>query len=82
MLMMLLKFLFEPPLLGLARMTGPKCRNASQAALLLGPAIILLKTCVSNTALDALAARGMRLTRVTHGGCDSPEQQIHIHRIL
>ena len=48
-------------------MTGPKCSNSSQAALLLGLPIILLKICVSSAALDALAARGMRLTRVTHG---------------
>ena len=54
-------------------MTGPKCRHSSQAALLLGLPIILLKICVSSAALDALAARGMRLTRVTHVGCDSPE---------
>jgi len=56
MLMMLLKFLFERPLLGLA--SGPKCSNSSQAALLLGLPIILLKICVSSAALDALAARG------------------------
>jgi len=49
-------------------MTGPKCSNSSQAALLLGLPIILLKICVSSAALDALEVRGMRLTSVTHGG--------------
>jgi len=31
LLIMLLKFLFDPPLFGLARMTGPKWSNSSQA---------------------------------------------------
>jgi len=45
LLMILLKFLFEPPLFGSAKITGPKCSNSSQAALLLGLPIILLKVC-------------------------------------
>ena len=39
---MLLKFLFDPPLFGLARMTGPKWSNSSQAVLLLGLIIIII----------------------------------------
>jgi len=69
---MLLKFLFDPPLFGLARMTGPKWSNSSQAVLLLGLPVILLRIfVVSSAALDGLAARGMRLTSVTQEGCDS-----------
>jgi len=52
-------------------MTGPKCSNSSQAGLLLGLPVILLRISVSSAALDALAARGMRLTSVTQEGCDS-----------
>jgi len=72
LLIMLLKFLFDPPLFGLARMTGPKWSNSSQAVLLLGLPVILLRIfVVSSAALDGLAARGMRLTSVTQEGCDS-----------
>jgi len=71
LLIMLLKFLFDPPLFGLARMTGPKWSNSGQAVLLLGLPVILLRISVSSAALDALAARGMRLTSVTQEGCDS-----------
>jgi len=71
LLIMLLKFLFDPPLFGLSRMTGPKWSNSSQAVLLLGLPVILLRTSVSSAALDALAARGMLLTSVTQEWCDS-----------
>jgi len=69
--LLLLKFLFDPPLFCLARMTGRKWSNSSQAVLLLGLPFILLRISVSSAALDALAARGMRLTSVTQEGCDS-----------
>jgi len=52
-------------------MTGPKWSNSSQAVLLLGLPVILLRISVSSAALDGLAARGMRLTSVTQEGCDS-----------
>ena len=69
--LLLLKFLFDPPLFCLARMTGRKWSNSSQAVLLLGLPFILLRISVSSAALDGLAARGMRLTSVTQEGCDS-----------
>ena len=68
LLIMLLKFLFDPPLFGL---DGPKCSSSRHAALSFGFPMILLRICVSNVPVDALAARGMRLMSVTHRGCDS-----------
>ena len=57
---MLLKF-FDPPLFGLARKTGPKYSNSSQAVLLLRLPVILLRISASSAALDALATHGMRV---------------------
>jgi len=71
LLIMLLKFLFDPPLFGLARMTEPKWSKSSQALLLSGLPVILLRISVSSAALDGLAARGIRLTSVTQEVCDS-----------
>jgi len=58
---MLLKFFFDPPLFGLARKTGPKYSNSSQAVLLLGLPVILLRISASSAALDTLATHGMRV---------------------
>ena len=41
-----------------------------KAVLLLRLPVILLRIFVSSAALDALAARGMRLTSLTQEGCD------------
>ena len=71
LLMMLLSFLFDPPRFGLARMIGPKFSSLRHATLSFGLAMIFLRICDSSAALDVLAARGMRLMSVIHGGCDS-----------
>jgi len=72
---MLLKFFFDPPLFGLARKTGPKCSNSSQAVLLLGLPVILLRISASSAALDALATHGMRV------GCmDYPAAEVFTDR--
>jgi len=68
---MLLRFLLTPPLLGLAKMTGPKWSRSLQASLSVGASTIRRNIWVNNLLHAGLAARGMRLINVFHLGWDS-----------
>ena len=48
-----------------------KMEQLKPSCLLLGLPVILLRISVGSATLDALAARGMRLTSVTQEGCNS-----------
>ena len=71
--MTLLRLLFDPPRFGFAKMTGPKGSNSYHATLPFGFSMIFLRICNSTAPLDALAARGMRFTSGTRGGCESAD---------
>ena len=47
--------------------------NSCHATLSFGFSMIFLRICNSRVPLDALAARGMRFTSGTHGGCESAD---------
>jgi len=69
--MMLLRFLFAPPLFGLARITGAKWSSSFQAALSVGLLTTLPMICVNSDLQEPHAGLGMRLINGTHTACDS-----------
>ena len=70
LLIMLLKFL-RPASLWFSQNDWAKMEQLKPSCFIIGLPVILLRMSVSSAALDALAARGMRLTSVTQEGCDS-----------
>ena len=66
LIMMLLRFLFAPPLFGL-----PKCNSSFHPDLSFGFCTIFLIICVIKDLHDSRAARGMRLICGTQAGCES-----------